>query len=159
PRSIATTVVAHAIANGTYLGVRYILPMYVPFAIARATTVVAMLRGKRAMRFVASGLLVCQLGASVLAHPDYFPYFNAFAGRDPSRLLVDSNIDWGQDVLRLRGVIRREHIPSIALSLMGPADYAALGFPPFRYPSPWVPSKGWIAVSDHSYQMTKAQQG
>ncbi|HEV7570831.1 MAG TPA: hypothetical protein VGQ21_04975, partial [Thermoanaerobaculia bacterium] len=98
-------------------------------------------------------------GASAFAHPDYFPYFNAFAGRDPSRLLIDSNVDWGQDVLRLRGVIRREHIPSIALSLMGPADYAALGFPPFRYPSPWVPSKGWIAVSDHSYRMTNAQQG
>ena len=45
------------------------------------------------------------------------------------------------------------------MSLMGPADYAALGFPPVHYPSPWVPSKGWIAVSDHSYRMTNAQQG
>jgi hypothetical protein len=56
-------------------------------------------------------------------------------------------------------VIRREHITSIGMSLMGPADYAALGFPPTHYPSPWAPSKGWIAVSDHSYQMTKAQAG
>lgn len=152
-------IIAVALPSTLDLGVRYILPFYVPFAIACATTVVAMLRGNRAIRFTAAGLLICHLGASALAHPDYFPYFNAFAGRDPSRLLVDSNVDWGQDVLRLRSVIRREHIPSIALSLMGPADYAALGFPPFRYPSPWAPSKGWIAVSDHSYQMTKAQQG
>jgi 4-amino-4-deoxy-L-arabinose transferase-like glycosyltransferase len=155
----ALAIIATSMPSTLDLGIRYILPFYVPFAIACATTVVAMLRANRTMRFVAAGLLVCHLGASALAHPDYFPYFNAFAGRDPSRYLVDSNVDWGQDVLRLRSVIRREHIPSIALSLMGPADYAALGFPPFRYPSPWVLSHGWIAVSDHSYRMTNTQQG
>jgi 4-amino-4-deoxy-L-arabinose transferase-like glycosyltransferase len=155
----ALAIIAVALPSTLDLGVRYILPFYVPLAIACATTVVAMLRANRSMSFAAGALLVCHLAASAFAHPDYFPYFNAFAGRDPSRYLVDSNVDWGQDVLRLRGAIRREHIPSIALSLMGPADYAALAFPPFHYPSPWVPSHGWIAVSDHSYQMTKAHQG
>ena len=138
------------------LGIRYILPFYVPFAIACAATFLALLRK---WRVVAVALLLCHLGASALAHPDYFPYFNAFAGRDPSRYLIDSNVDWGQDVLRLRSVIRHEHIPSIGMSLMGPADYVALSFPPTHYPSPWASSKGWIAVSDHSYQMTKAQAG
>jgi 4-amino-4-deoxy-L-arabinose transferase-like glycosyltransferase len=151
------------------LGVRYVLSFYVPFAIATAACALAMIRASRATAIIAVALLVCHLGASALAHPDYFPYFNAFAGRDPSRYLVDSNVDWGQDVLRLRSVIRREHITSIGMSLMGPADYEALGFPPTHYPSPWTPSKGWlgpngysnnwIAVSDHSYQMTKAQAG
>jgi 4-amino-4-deoxy-L-arabinose transferase-like glycosyltransferase len=155
----AIAIVATSMPSSLDLGIRYILPFYVPFAIACAATVVAMLRANRAMSFVAAALLVCHLGASALAHPDYFPYFNVFAGRDPSRYVVDSNVDWGQDVLRLRSVIRREHIPSIALSLMGAADYSALGFPPFHYPSPWAASKGWIAVSDHSYRMTKAHDG
>jgi 4-amino-4-deoxy-L-arabinose transferase-like glycosyltransferase len=155
----ALAIVAVTLPSSLDLGVRYILPFYVPFAIACAATIVAMLRANRTIRFAAAGLLVCHLAASAFAHPDYFPYFNAFAGRDPSRYLIDSNVDWGQDVLRLRSVIRREHIPSIALSLMGAADYVALGFPPFRYPDPWTPSRGWIAVSDHSYRMTNALHG
>jgi 4-amino-4-deoxy-L-arabinose transferase-like glycosyltransferase len=149
-------IVAVSMPSTLDLGVRYILPFYVPFAMACAAAFVAMTRKWRVVGVV---LLVCHLGASALAHPDYFPYFNAFAGRDPSRYLIDSNVDWGQDVLRLRSVIRHEHIPAIAMSLMGPADYEALGFPPVRYPSPWVPSKGWIAVSDHSYRMTMTQAG
>jgi len=152
--ALATVLVA--MPSTLDVGIRYILPFYVPFAIACAAAFLALLPRWRA---IAIALLVCHLGASALAHPDYFPYFNAFAGRDPSRYLVDSNVDWGQDVLRLRSVIRREHIPEIGMSLMGPADYEALGFPPTHYPSPWASSKGWIAVSDHSYQMTKAQAG
>jgi 4-amino-4-deoxy-L-arabinose transferase-like glycosyltransferase len=141
------------------LGIRYLLPFYVPFSIAAAATVLAMLRASRATATVAVTLLVCHLGASALAHPDYFPYFNAFAGSDPSRYLIDSNIDWGQDVLRLRNVVRRRNINSLTLSLMGPADYPALGFPTVYNADPWARSHGWIAVSDHSYQMTKTQGG
>jgi 4-amino-4-deoxy-L-arabinose transferase-like glycosyltransferase len=153
----ALAIMAVALPSTLDLGVRYILPFYVPFAIACAATVVAMLRGNRMIRFIAAGLLVCHLGASALAHPDYFPYFNAFAGKDPSRYLIDSNVDWGQDILRLRSILRREHIASIGVMMMGPADYTALGFPPFHYPNPWAKSHGWIAVSDHAYRMGKTQ--
>ena len=141
------------------LGIRYVLPFYLPFAIAGAAAALAMMRGSRFVRAFAIGLLVCHLGASALAHPDYFPYFNAFAGRDPSRYLIDSNLDWGQDILRLRSVARREHMTSLAMSLMGPADYVALGFPPVRFASPWAASHGWVAVSDHSYRMTGLEGG
>jgi 4-amino-4-deoxy-L-arabinose transferase-like glycosyltransferase len=141
------------------VGIRYLLPFYVPFAIASAATVLAMMRASRTAATIAVALLVCHLGASALAHPDYFPYFNAFAGKDPSRYLVDSNIDWGQDVLRLRSVARREHMPSLTISLMGPADYEALGFPTVYNADPWAKSHGWVAISDHSYQMTKTQGG
>jgi hypothetical protein len=141
------------------LGIRYILPFYVPFAIATAAAVMAMLRASCASTAIAVGLLVCHLAVSALAHPDYFPYFNAFAGRDPSRYLVDSNLDWGQDILRLRGVVRREHVSSLTISLMGPTDYVALGFPTVYPANPWTRSHGWVAVSDHSYQVTKTQGG
>jgi 4-amino-4-deoxy-L-arabinose transferase-like glycosyltransferase len=155
----ALAIVLVSMPTALDLGIRYLLPFYVPFAIAAAATVLAMLRASRATAAVAVALLACHLGASVLAHPDYFPYFNAFAGSDPSRYLVDSNIDWGQDVLRLRSVVRRRHIDSLTLSLMGPADYAALGFPAVYNADPWARSHGWVAISDHSYQMTKTQGG
>jgi len=155
----ALAIVVISMPSTLDLGIRYILPFYVPFAIAGATSVMAMMRCSRTIATIAAALLVAHLGASALAHPDYFPYFNLFAGSDPSHYLVDSNIDWGQDVLRLRSVARREHMDALAQSLMGPADYVALGFPPVRSADPWNPMHGWVAVSDHSYQMTKTQGG
>ena len=152
-------IVAVAMPSTLDLGIRYVLPFYAPFAIAGAAAALAMLRSSRAVRALAIALLVCHLGASGIAHPDYFPYFNAFAGSDPSRYLIDSNLDWGQDILRLRGIVRREHMPTLAMSLMGPADYVALGFPPVHPASPWATSHGWVAVSDHSYRMTMTQGG
>jgi len=155
----ALTILIVSMPSTLDLGIRYILPFYVPFAIAAAAGALAMIRASRATAIIAVALLVCHLGASALAHPDYFPYFNALAGRDPSRYLVDSNVDWGQDILRLRSVARREHMQSLTQSLMGPADYAALGFPTIYNASPWAKSHGWVAVSDHSYQMTKTEGG
>ncbi|MDP9361105.1 MAG: glycosyltransferase family 39 protein [Acidobacteriota bacterium] len=155
----ALAIVVISMPSALDLGIRYVLPFYAPFAIAGGATALAMLRASRAARALAIALLVCHLGASLFAHPDYFPYFNAFAGRDPSRYLIDSNLDWGQDILRLRGVARREHIETLSISLMGPADYVALGFPPVYPADAWTRSHGWVAVSDHSYQMTRAEGG
>jgi 4-amino-4-deoxy-L-arabinose transferase-like glycosyltransferase len=153
----ALAVIVIAMPSTLDVGIRYILPFYVPFAIAAAAAVLAMLHASRATAAVAIALLVCHLGASALAHPDYFPYFNAFAGRDPSHYLADSNVDWGQDILRLRSVVRREHIPSLTVALMGPADLQALGFPTIYPISMWTRSHGWIAISDHPRQVMQQQ--
>jgi hypothetical protein len=155
----AIAMILVAMPSALDLGARYLLPFYVPFAIAAACTARAMIRASRTTAVIAIVLLVAHIGASALAHPDYFPYFNVFAGSDPSRYLVDSNIDWGQDILRLRSFVRREHMPKLTASLMGPADYVALGFPPVEPASPWTESHGWVAVSDHSYQLTGAEGG
>jgi MFS family permease len=131
------------------LGVRYVLPVYVPLAFAGAAAFVAMKR-----QWIAIALLVWHTGASVLAHPDAFPYFNEAAGRQPWRLLLDSNVDWGQDVLRLRDVIREKKIDHIGLAVMGWHDWDKLGFPPHYDFRREVPSQGWIAISEHIYGFT-----
>ncbi|MGH9807883.1 MAG: hypothetical protein ACRD9W_11585, partial [Terriglobia bacterium] len=141
------------------LGVRYILPFYIPFAIAAAAAGLAMWRASFATAAIAVTLLVFQLATSALAHPDYFPYFNALAGRDPSRYLAGSNVDWGQDILRLRSVVRKKEIQSLGIGLMGPAGYVALGFPPVQGISAWTKTRGWVAVSDHPRQVMQAQGG
>ncbi|HEX6099015.1 MAG TPA: glycosyltransferase family 39 protein [Thermoanaerobaculia bacterium] len=137
------------------LGVRYVLPVYVPLAFAGAAAFVAMTqRSRYVARWIAIALLVWHTGASVLAHPDAFPYFNEAAGRQPWRLLLDSNIDWGQDVLRLRDRIREKQIDRIGLAVMGWHDWDKLGFPPHYDFRREVPSQGWIAISEHIYGFT-----
>ncbi|HEV7241767.1 MAG TPA: glycosyltransferase family 39 protein [Thermoanaerobaculia bacterium] len=126
------------------LGVRYVLPLYAPLAVAGAAAMVTM-----KFRWIAIALLLWHTGASVATHPDAFPYFNEAAGRQPWRLLLDSNIDWGQDVLRLRRVIREKKIERIGLAVQGWHDWDALGFPPHYDLNRDVPSQGWVAASEH----------
>ena len=151
--------IAVSMSSPLDIGVRYLLPVYATLAIAGATAALAMIRHSRPLRIVAAVLLALQIGASLMAHPDYFPYFNLLAGSEPARYLIDSNLDWGQDILRLRKVTRELKIPSLTVSVLGLFDYPALGFPPVAQASPWKTSHGWVAVSEQSYQLSKIWHG
>lgn len=153
----AAAMLAFAIPTNVDIGIRYVLPVYVPLSLAMAATILALVRHR--LRLAGALVLAWHLVASSVAHPDYLAYFNELAVRDPSWYLADSNLDWGQDVLRLREVVREEKIPSIGLHLMGPADPALLGFPPHYHVHPWAPANGWIAVSDHAYRVLRAGGG
>jgi 4-amino-4-deoxy-L-arabinose transferase-like glycosyltransferase len=153
----AAAILAVAMPSNLDLGVRYVLPAYVPLTAAAAIATVALLdSARREMRYAAMLLVVLHIAASVMAHPDYFPYFNTLAGREPGRYLVDSNLDWGQDLLRLRATVRNLGIKRMAVSL-GWHDYDALGFPRQHEANPSRPEGGWIAVSEHSYRIGRAK--
>lgn len=140
------------------LGVRYVLPLFVPLTLAATVALLAMFAHRaRLVRIAAAVLLAWHLIASFAAHPHAMAYFNELAGRDPSRYLIDSNLDWGQDVLELRDVLREERIDSVGVSLFGPARLDRLGFPPYTHLHGWTPTAGWIAISDHAYRMGRAE--
>jgi Dolichyl-phosphate-mannose-protein mannosyltransferase len=152
-------VICVAMTSPLDIGVRYVLPAYASLAIAAAACALVLLRASRPLQSIAALLLVLQIGASVLAHPDYFPYFNAFAGHEPGRYLIDSNLDWGQDVLRLRKTVRELKITRLSTSIMSIADYDALGFPPTVTADPWRATHGWIAVSEQSFRLASLNGG
>ena len=132
------------------LGVRYVLPIYAPLAVAGAAASMAMFHHHR-LRIAAALLIAWHAVASLIAIPDAFPYFNELAGRRPWLILLDSNIDWGQDLLRLRRVVRAKKIERIGITTLGWHDYDKLGFPPSYELRGDLPSQGWVAVSEHMY--------
>ena len=75
-------------------------------------------------------LLVWYLLESLYIHPHYLSYFNQFAGgpKNGWKFLVDSNIDWGQDLKGLRSYIRKEKISDVIFSYFGTACYGDIGF-------------------------------
>jgi hypothetical protein len=140
---IAAAILGVAMTSDINIGIRHVLPMYAPLAIAAAAAILALPRLR-----IASALLMLWLVVSgVAAHPDYLPWFNAFAPH-PERVLNDSNLDWGQDVLRLVRYTRREHIPSISLLVFTSADLDRLGFPPHKDIKVVEPIHGWFATSE-----------
>jgi len=104
------------------LGVRHILPLYplVIIAVSRLFTLRHRLWPKlwTGLLSVFAAFVVLE---SLLIYPHYLSFFNVFAG-GPSKgheYLLDSNIDWSQDLWFLRQYMQQHEIPVIYLSLFG----------------------------------------
>jgi hypothetical protein len=99
---------------------------------------------------------------SIIAFPNYIPFFNAIARPYRFRLLSDSNIDWGQDLPALAEWRRRNPTTKLYLRYFGTTDPAVYGIdylnlpggfwmgPPITWPDTKQP--GVIAISTTLYQ-------
>jgi 4-amino-4-deoxy-L-arabinose transferase-like glycosyltransferase len=136
------------------IGVRHVLVLYPLLAIGAAHAVLAawqasaaLAAGTRrlAVRTALVALLAFQAG-TLLVWPDYLAYFNVLAGDHPERILVDSDLDWGQDLRRLSHELQRRGVDSLYLAYSGSADLSLEHLPQFR-PLPFdQPVTGWIAI-------------
>lgn len=128
------------------IGVRHILPLF-PL-LAMLAGIGAMVLWRRS-RIAAAALLLWYFLATAAAHPDYLAYFNELAGRHPERIVSDSNLDWGQDLLRLADLAERERLEPLYVSYFGSTDWVR-HLPNAREVPP-APVTGWIAVSEEHY--------
>lgn len=81
------------------IGLRHILPVY-PFLYVLMGAALARLPWRK---FLIPAILGCTAIESLAIFPYYMPFFNVLAGgpKNGPKLLVDSNLDWGQDLRRL----------------------------------------------------------
>ena len=91
PLAFALGIMLPAMAGSVDIGVRLILPIYIALAILAAIAVASSPAPWRCV--LSTALLLWLMVAGIHCHPAYLSYFNAFAGRDPSKILVDSNLD------------------------------------------------------------------
>ncbi len=122
--------VALALTRGLQIGHRHLLPVY-PFlflACAGAATRLASWRRPAGAALLAL-LGGWYAGGTLLTHPHHLAYFNELAGGPANgwRLLVDSNLDWGQDLKRLASWARAHRVSRMKLSYFGSADPAYYG--------------------------------
>jgi len=133
------------------IGVRHILPVYMGFAIVAAAGALRLFELSRTAKWAGwtLGLLLLWLAAtSAFSHPDYLPYFNALAGDEPENIVVDSDLDWGQDMKRLAKRLQEAGAAQVTFNPFIVAYLEAVhGFPPIRPMDPETPATGWNAVS------------
>jgi hypothetical protein len=116
------------LTRGINIGHRHLLPIYpFLFVLAARAAAWAALRLREGARWPAAlvGLLgLWYVAGTVRVHPHYLAYFNEAAGgpRNGYRLLVDSSLDWGQDLVRLREWAQRHGVTQMKLSYFGTAD-------------------------------------
>jgi 4-amino-4-deoxy-L-arabinose transferase-like glycosyltransferase len=129
------------------IGIRHALILYPFLALGGAYALAAVWRsGSRVGMVGAVALVAWQVSALALASPDYLPYFNE-AVRNPAHVLVDSDLDWGQDLRRLERRLAELKVPSVSLAYQGTADLTKEKLPPFVRLPPQQPATGWVAIT------------
>ena len=150
--------------NHLSIGLRYVLPIY-PFLFVWASEAArsATLKSPRAIGLIAV-LVGWYVGASWLIHPHYLAYFNEFAGGPAHgyKYLVDSNLDWGQDLKGLKRYMQEHSISKISLSYFGTDSPQRYGIsynwlPSFFLEDPnpeqhEIAPGGWVAISATNLQ-------
>ena len=150
------------------LGIRHVLPI-LPFLHAAIAIVLfdawsspeprADVRAPRVFGIALVALFGAQILTAAVTFPSYVSYFNPLIGshRNADRVLIDSNLDWGQDLLRLRSWMEKKGIGQIRIHYFGAASVEhELGPLAIRWPAPrrdLLPA-GWFAVSRHFYRLS-----
>lgn len=160
---------ATAVLSAINIGHRHILPVF-PFVYIACGCVVALVKTRRARAIVAVGVLLSITSNIVFSIPiaplwnRHLSYLNELAGgpRDADEL-VDSNLDWGQDLPRLDAWLKANKVDEpINLIYFGTAEpqyhgiryiNSPLGYfgrPEVGFDGMRVP--GYLAISANSYR-------
>jgi hypothetical protein len=117
------------LTSGLNIGHRHIMPIYpVLFVMAAGSAAWIFGRQKWAGACVA-GLAVWFAGESIWIRPHYLAYFNEIIGpRDAWKHIVDSSLDWGQDLPSVRKWLDANPTDGpIMVSYFGSGDIATYG--------------------------------
>ena len=148
-----------AAAGHLALGIRYVLPVY-PFIYAATALALGASGLRRGGVIVVAALIVWHAGENLKSYPFYIAYFNELIGsqRNADRFLIDSNLDWGQDLRRLDGWAHDHGVKRIAVHYFGggSVEYELRSAKPIvRYaPGPDPLPKGYFALSRHFYRIS-----
>jgi len=116
-----------AMQSALNIGYRHVMPA-LPYLVVLVSGLAApSLRtlGRRLIpRYALATGAVVLIGVSLWIYPHYLSYFNAVVGGPAHgyRVLTDSNVDWGQDLLRLRKWMAEQEVASVKLGWFGSAD-------------------------------------
>jgi 4-amino-4-deoxy-L-arabinose transferase-like glycosyltransferase len=161
-----------ALQANVNMGVRHLLPAF-PFTILLVAREVGQWRGgvqdpcrhTRILSVIKRGtvalLLLWQCVSVLRTYPSFLAYFNEAVGGPEGGMnyTVDSDLDWGQDLRRLRAFVDTHRIDRIAVDYFGtsPPRYE-LGQRYLPWRSALGPYQGWLAVSAYALQTAQGRR-
>jgi hypothetical protein len=120
-----------AMRSSINIGVRHILPIYPFLYVVLAFVLIdyGPLLLRRAWRWTCIALIVLVSVESLSIYPHYLAFFNWCSGgpANGSRYLLDSNIDWGQDLKNLGTFVNDHHLTPLCTALFSAAPPAYYG--------------------------------
>ncbi len=160
---------AFALTTDINLGYRHLLPILPFLAVFTANSLSPLFNsGRQAVRYLVPALLTALFFVTLWISPHFLSYFNRLAGGPDNgwRALVDSNIDWGQDLGSLKLWLDENGVETVWLSYFGEGrpdyygiDYIGLDSWPPRLMNPAAqpfypddPAPGIYAISATTLQ-------
>ncbi|HPG30966.1 MAG TPA: hypothetical protein PLQ81_09290, partial [bacterium] len=125
---IAAVIIFFAISLSNFqTGMRYMLPVYPILAVFLGVTSSFMIKLKGKSRMFLFILTLWMSVSSFNTHPDYLAYFNELTslsadGKNNSNLLADCNVDWGQDLKKLKTRLNKYPNSFLVFSYFGNDD-------------------------------------
>lgn len=107
--------------NHINIGLRHVLPIY-PFIFVFSSRIINIKLKKMIIPTIIFFLLCTwYLASSVMIYPHYLAYFNEFTGGPDNghNYLIDSNLDWGQDLKGLKKYMDANGISDVNLKYFG----------------------------------------
>ena len=149
---LGTLVVVFSTASNLNIGILHVLPSY-PFLFRLLGPGFMTTRSRRreSLSLALAGAAAAATAVNVATlHPDYLTFFNAIAGGPAhgSEWLLDSNLDWGQDLYRVPAAVAAiDPAEKPYLLYFGLVDPALYGLQYRLLPA--TPVEGIIAVSEN----------
>lgn len=149
---------AISVAGHLNLGIRHILPIYVPIFVLISLGTVTVLKSMEPARLkLAAGALSVTLlwygGSTISSYPNYLSYFNeVMLGQGNSgKYFSDSSVDWGQDLKRLKKyVIDHPEIKHVAV------DYFGGGVPEYYFCDRLHDGTGSLVTTSAGYDCSRS---
>jgi hypothetical protein len=141
------------------IGMRHILPVY-PFLYLAAAVLLTRANAARWARYAAVTLVALQIAECASIFPDYLAFFNAISGGPGNgpHYLVDSNIDWGQDIKKLRSWLKAHGTDGARVAYFGNAQMYYYGIRADSFPDP-LDEKGWNAIDGYAVSSVTVLNG
>src|SRR5262249_35001885 len=112
-----------SITSHINLGLRHILPIY-PFLFILGAAALFHYRGRKFFPVVLGIIMAVQIAETAHIYSHYLAFFYGPSGGSANgpRYLLDSNIDWGQDLKKLRTYLEAHNRPSVCVLYYGNGD-------------------------------------
>ena len=152
PVAAGCAILVSLMGSSICIGLRHGLAVYPMFAVGLGLGVDAWIRGaggaRRVVVVAVTALVLWLIALVPRAFPDYISWFNPAAGTEPGEVLVDSDLDWGQDAFQLRDYFDGRDVEELKIAYFGNVRICEIGLPPLRWLPPHEPTTGWLAVSE-----------
>jgi len=129
PLLLAVAVGLAALVSRVNIGYRYLLVALPSVYVFLGQLGQPSLLRIRSLRWVLTVCLLWLLATSVWIHPHYLAYFNALAGGPNNgwNIVLDSNIDWGQDLQGLGAYLQEKEIDFVNANWLGSVPLEVYG--------------------------------
>jgi hypothetical protein len=161
PVAFAAGILLPGMTSHVNIGLRHILPIFTALAILAALGLLRLLERAAVTKWsgpLATVLVLWIAVSGALQHPDYLSYFNELAGSNPERLVVDSDLDWGQNIIRLQRRLRELGAAQVAFGDVNLHSNHLMiwpGLPVVQNLDAFRPVEGWTAVSPTMWMLRK----